>query len=156
MIFATPTGRNGSKLAPRRSQDGPKIPQEAPKTAQEAPKTAQETPRRPKTAPRSPRSRPRRPKIPPRRPQDAPRASPRHRTSSREARGSGHGEPLGRRGPVGEGDIGEGLRLEEEFIAVSNTPWAEGPANFYDFSMIFNDFCDFFRICWGCVGDVPG
>ena len=28
------------------------------------------------------------------------------------------------------GDIGEGLRLEEEFIAVSNTPWAEGPANF--------------------------
>ena len=83
MIFATPTGRNGSKLAPRRSQDGPKISQEAPKTAQEAPKTAQETPRRPKTAPRSPRSRPRRPKIPPRRPQDAPRASPRHRESSR-------------------------------------------------------------------------
>ena len=40
MIFATPTGRNGSKLAPRQ-------PQETPKTAQEAPKTAQETPRRP-------------------------------------------------------------------------------------------------------------
>ena len=31
---------------------------------------------------------------------------------------------------MGEGDVGEGLRLEEEFIAVSNTPWAEGPANF--------------------------
>ena len=119
MIFATPTGRNGSKFAPRRSQDGPKIPQEAPKTAQEAPKTAQETPRRPKTAPRSPRSRPRRPKIPPRRPQDAPRAPPRHRPSvpdgSGMARGWGKWEPLGRRGPVGEGDIGEGLRLAEEF-----------------------------------------
>ena len=33
---------------------------------------------------------------------------------------------------MGEGDIGEGLRLEEEFIAVSNTPWAEGPANFLE------------------------
>ena len=42
MIFATPTGRNGSKLAPRRSQDGPKISQDAPKTAQEAPKTPQD------------------------------------------------------------------------------------------------------------------
>ena len=130
MIFATPTGRNGSKLGPRRSQDGPKIAQEAPKTAQEAPKTAQEAPRRPKIAPRSPRSRPRRPKIPPRRPQDAPRASPRHRPwlkgGSTGRPGKASWPPKARRGE----DYKGGASKRRKFLLRDLTrPWAEGPAN---------------------------
>ena len=126
MILATPTGRNGSKLAPRRSQDGPKIPQEAPKTAQEVPKMAQEAPRRR-------RGRPGAAQDGPRSHQDGPKTLQERLPDIGEAQGrledGVDGSLLGAEGPPGRGVGGREKQLRREDRRDLTRRWVEGPAN---------------------------